>query len=108
MVGRKNVYICQTCRYAAVTVHRDDGVAPFMIPCISRTSCKGLAQSTFYQVHTDLEPIGEWYYPAKEELAGKDEATKQHVKNGGLLLRPIQTSAEKKKLGQAVRASLLK
>lgn len=88
MIGRVNVYICGTCRFATVTIHRDDGVTPFMIPC-QHANCGKPSYSTFYRAPTQLAPTHEWYVPGVEETAALGSATKEHVAKGGLLLRPI-------------------
>lgn len=107
-VGRTNVYICEKCRYAGVTIDRDPGVTPVIIGCLSRKKCDGRAYSTMYRAPTNLEPVAEWYRPSDEEIAGKSQSVKDHVSRGGLLLRLIQTSDERKMLDEAVSASLLK
>ena len=101
---RINVYRCQYGCHT-VTVDVDDGVTPFMIQCRSRSTperpikakylgeegfCKGTAESSFYPrgpkpLHIG-EPKWEWYKPTTPEVMSNAEF--EHVKQGGLLLRP--------------------
>lgn len=90
MVGRVNVYLCETCRFATVTIHKDTGTTPFMISC-TKPGCGQSAFSTFYGAVTTLAPTHEWYVPDVEETATLKPEVKQHVAMGGLLLRPIIT-----------------
>lgn len=87
--GKKNVYTCQECGDAFVTIDRDEGTTPFLTAC--RRGCKALAQSSFYRVDQSLTPAFEWYRPKPEEVAALSPASRQHVEIGGLLLRPLHT-----------------
>jgi hypothetical protein len=99
-----NVYVCQF-NCLTVTVDVDEGVTPFMIQCRSRSTkgrpiekklldehgfCVGTAQSSFYPTGPKPSRIGdpkwEWYIPETNKGLSVGEA--EHVKKGGLLLRP--------------------
>lgn len=95
MVGRVNVYLCETCRFATVTVHRDHGVTPFIIPC-QHQGCGKRSYSTLYRAPTHLAPTHEWYLPITSEIATLDPMTRAHVEKGGLLLRPIDATTAPK------------
>jgi len=106
---RENVYRCEYgCN--TVTVDVDRGVTPFMIKCksVSRPGrplmpsltgpdgeCVGTAHSSFYPgaprpPHLPA-PTHEWFRPS--ELAGLSDDDADHVRRGGLLLRP-RTAAD--------------
>lgn len=101
---RINVYVCEY-NCLTVTVDVDEGVTPFMIKCRRRSTkerplnpaltgadgeCKGTARSSFYPKGPKPRHIGdpthEWYKP--DSLHGLSAAEIQHVRQGGLLLRP--------------------
>jgi len=87
-VGRKNIYVCDTCRGHIVTVDRDKGVTPFAILCRATKGCGGLMQSSMYRVFDQRIRAGfEWYEPTETELVTESPATRAHVARGGLLLR---------------------
>lgn len=91
--GQINVYTCISCGRKAVTVDREEGVTPFTITC---PFCeKSEAQSHFYRVPQDLDPMYEWYKPDEAELGdlmsfeeGRD-VYDNHIKRGGLVMRKI-------------------
>lgn len=97
-----NVYVCEGCGYRHVTINKDTGVTPFLIGCRnpnspvvapstssirSSTGCGHLARSSMYRVDQSLAAEFEWYGPNKQERAGLDPQSLQHVESGGLLLR---------------------
>jgi len=102
---RMNVYVCEYgCHNVTVDVAK--GVTPFMIKC-ERTAdkdrpldpkkskdgvCVGTANSCMYPQslpHGAPYPVPkhEWYRPDLEEFMGLSDPEKDHVKQGGLLLR---------------------
>ena len=89
MKGRKNIYTCETCGGHVVTVDRDEGVTPFAIQCRSAPiGCPGTMYSSMYRVFDQrMRASWEWYRPSAVEVLSDGE--RQHVKNGGLLLRRV-------------------
>jgi hypothetical protein len=93
--GKENVYTCSRCGGFTVTVDVAEGVTPFMIGCRASGKsgdCSGDAYSAFYPkkpwpVHVPTTPAWEWYRPGRGEVRRLDRASREHVKNGGLLLR---------------------
>ena len=96
--NRINAYVCDGgrarvlpglpqpgCGYFIITIDRDFGVTPFMVGC---GNCGGMAYSKMYRVAVDIAPTHEWYRP--NSLDGIDEGTHEHIRGGGLLLRPIE------------------
>ena len=103
---RMNLYICE---YGChnVTVDVDKGVTPFMIPCQFKGrperpadpkklgkdgKCVGLAKSCMYPKVIDSRydypvPTHEWYRPCLSEYVNLSNEEKEHVRNGGLLMR---------------------
>lgn len=106
---RINGYTCQKCKITIYTIDRDEGVTPFMIPCLSnikklsslvhyphnrRRNCNGDMYSHFYNVAPKNVPTFEWFKPNPNQrnLLGikiYNEVMKDHFKNGGLDLRKI-------------------
>jgi hypothetical protein len=98
--GKKNIYTCGECAGVIVTVDRDEGVTPFMLGCRATEGCGKMMQSSFYMVNQDLEPTHEWFRPEDleaylvEEVDERDRvAMRDHIEQGGLVLRKIETSA---------------
>ena len=85
---RKNLYTCDTCHGEVVTIDIDKGVTPFMISCRATPACKGFMTSSFYNCDPARAAQFEFYRP--ETLEGFGLQTQEHVKKGGLLLRPAQ------------------
>jgi hypothetical protein len=86
----RNAYICQECYKVTLTVHVNDGVTPMFINC---PSCKNICTSFGYRLppplmasfNGKLLPTHEWYKP--ESMQGLTEGEKQHIEQGGVLLR---------------------
>jgi hypothetical protein len=99
--GKTNVYVCDL-NHRTVTIDRVEGVTPFIIACpvCKKYLCKDhqFAQSMMYRVSQALIPTHEFYKPTAEELEKlKAEYSthayynlRQHVDQGGLLLREIK------------------
>lgn len=86
---RTNVYICDKCRHAMVTIDVDEGTTPMFTRC-EVEGCNGTAGSTMYRAVTLLSPTVEWYRPDEKELASLSPGTQDHVKRGGLIRRSIK------------------
>ncbi len=97
--GKLNIYTCEMCKGTLVTIDRDEGVTPFLTAC-REPGCKdakgrpSLAQSSMYRVSQHLFPSHEWYRPNAIERARLSPGTRDHVDNGGLILREIKTAQE--------------
>lgn len=89
----KNLYRCQACGEAIVTINRVEGTTPFTLGCRATEGCTGRMTSSFYRLPPDApEPTWEWYRPGANKLRRlkrRDPATADHVERGGLLLRKI-------------------
>jgi hypothetical protein len=105
---RVNIYTCDKCGNQTITVHADEGIAPVLIGC---DKCKnGDSQSHFYNVPQNLKAKYEWFKPLtdaeiKEQIKWEAktfhnsipdepiefcfENTKEYIRLGVLLLRPI-------------------
>jgi hypothetical protein len=84
---RKNLYTCDTCGGEVVTIDTDKGVTPFMISCRATPGCEGFMNSSFYRCDPSRVAQFEWYRP--ETLKGFGKETIEHLRKGGLLLRPV-------------------
>ena len=87
-----NRYVCRACGNLTITKDVDPGTSPFMIGC-TKPSCTGDALSGFYQTGQDRDKWDfEWYRP--EDILAylrdnpKDE---DHIVNGGLILREVES-----------------
>jgi hypothetical protein len=88
---RKNRYYCETCKKSIITMDRDEGVTPMMLPCMRTSGCPGPMVSRFYQVEDVWpEPTYVWRKPTAKELKKMSPAMKEHVAMGGLEIYPIQ------------------
>jgi hypothetical protein len=85
---RTNIYTCDKCRGEVVTKDIDPGVTPFMISCRFKQGCKGTMTSNFYQCSQNLPYSFEFYRP--ETIDSFDPETIEHLRKGGLLLRPAK------------------
>lgn len=83
-----NVYRCETCGNEMVTVNRHRGVTAFVIRC-RVDGCGGYGTSSMYRNSQQLKPTLEWYRPEGDELPTLDDALREHVSRGGLLLRDL-------------------
>lgn len=82
--GQVNVYLCTRCRRATATVNLADGVTPMFVPC---PRCGGVAGSEMYDLRrcANVTCTHAWLRPT-----GADEATRDHLLRGGLLLVPLR------------------
>ncbi len=84
--GKKNIYVCESCKGHIVTVDRDAGVTPFLIRCEASAGCGGRMKSSLYRVFDQsMRASHEWYRPAAPQVLTGN--TLDHVMHGGLLLR---------------------
>jgi len=104
-IEKRNAYICQKCRHLTLTVHIDEGMTPAFIAC-EKPLCDGMAVSFFYRIPPPLQftgpqgslaPSKEWYRPSKIEMNMLAPRSREHIENGGLLLRD-RTQAEALKI----------
>lgn len=86
--GKTNVYACQSCDRKIVTLDKDQGTTPFAIRCKEMGGCDdGMMYSSFYAVDQTLGPIHYvWFKP--DNLDGYSDAMLEHIRKGGLDLRP--------------------
>jgi len=87
-IGKKNRYSCIACKNKTITIDVDEGVTPFMIECFT-DGCDKFATSAMYMCPQDLPATHEWYAPDRKERRRLRGGEKEHVEQGGLLLRPI-------------------
>ena len=98
-VGKVNVYTCPS-GHETVTIDANEGVTPFMTRCRD-LACTEMAESGFYRVDQTRRPTHEWLKPDK--LDGLSDETIEHIRKGGLILRPIRHET-REKFGFGVRA----
>lgn len=90
MKGRLNVYVCENCKKWVFTYDRDDGATPFMIECRATPLCSGIMQSQFYPISIPPHVVPEYEWYKAKIKKHMDEATKDHIRNGGLMLRKLE------------------
>lgn len=85
---RKNLYQCERDpSHLIVTVDLEPGVTPFSIGC-DRCKEEGRTasmKSGMYIVHPLTVATHEWYRP--DSMEGQSPWTREHLENGGLILR---------------------
>lgn len=91
-MSKINAYICRD-GHRTVTVDLVEGVTPMMIRCKQRHEdgkhdCTERAMSVWYRCDQSLTPEYEWYKPTNLKKLSPDE--REHVKQGGLMLRKIK------------------
>lgn len=97
--GRFNVWVCESCHQAFLCYDRHPGTTPFTVAHQTldpETSCQGITVSTFYngdRARDALVELGapshEWYRPSATALRHESRAARDHVLQGGLLVRPV-------------------
>jgi len=83
--GKKNIYRCEKCKRAIVTIDIDEGVTPFMIDCRATPGCNGFMRSNFYDCPPDFEATFEWFKPKITLFYGPE--MREHFRKGGLDIR---------------------
>jgi hypothetical protein len=78
------------CGRSTVTRDIDDGTTPAILMC----DCGGDQVSAWYACDQALTPSAEWYRPNAAQLTRLPRGIRQHVKDGGLVLRAIDTGAD--------------
>lgn len=65
-----------------------------LLACRATKDCTGTMRSAMYPKNLALsfKPTYEWYTPSKRALRRESAATREHVRQGGLLIRPITKS----------------
>lgn len=102
---RLNAWRCEVCDFPFVAFDRHPGTTPMMVSHHAfepDTDCTGLCASVFYrrqgveraaidlgQGGQQIQPSHEWYRPSAVELRSETAAVKDHVRQGGLLVRPV-------------------
>jgi hypothetical protein len=92
--GKVNNYVCRECRGRIVTVNRVQGTTPFLVLCDAKPGCKGMMQSVLYRCDQSERPTHEWFRPTLKEAKRQGLDMLQHVKMGGLDIRPVSAPAE--------------
>ena len=88
-----NCYTCPECGGRTVTIDVDDGTTPFLLRCKATPGCEGMAESGLYRPPPDCgPPQWEWYKPGPEETRRLPRPMREHVQQGGLLLRAHQAA----------------
>lgn len=95
--GAINPYQCNTCRIVVVTIHADKGTTPMFMGCKATEGCDGSMSSCGYPPISKMPPdymadkkVFEWYRPEAGPLGlfHTDQIVDEHIRRGGLLLRP--------------------
>lgn len=82
--GRDNAYVCDRCRGVIFTRDMEEGVTPFMLPCLADVACIGLMASKMYRVPAGVVPHYQWRKPTAEEYARMTVSSRRHIDQGGL------------------------
>lgn len=87
-----NEYRCPLCGWKAITKTLEDGVTPMFIRCEGKRCDRNTlpaAASMMYRVNQAQQPTHEWYRPDAKELEGSTDGVREHVSQGGLMLRKL-------------------
>ncbi len=91
LTGARNLYQCDACGGVIVTVHKHHGVTPMFLACRATPDCRGSMASCMYLPFPELlQPTHEWYTPDADELKTFSAGMRQHVEQGGVVLRKIE------------------
>ena len=93
MSAKINLYRCEQCLGAIVTIDRDEGTTPAFLMCRATPGCEGTMLSAWYQCDQTIRPEWEWFRP-KNNLSKLSISVREHVERGGLLLRRIPPNAD--------------
>lgn len=92
-LDRRNIYVCEKCGEHIVTLDIDEGVTPmFLLGCLATKGCDGFKMvSQMYpkRLAFKYKPSHVWY--ARKIKRNMDEGLKDHLRRGGLDIRPITT-----------------
>lgn len=102
MEEKKNAYMCSKCGELTVTIERVKGVTPMFLGCRASgdelRSCLGTASNMMYRLPEQIagiEPKWEWYKPDEIFIENNlSEEMREHVSQGGLLLKKIEPKIE--------------
>lgn len=102
---RLNAWRCEVCDLPFIAFDRHPGTTPMLVAHQTldpESDCHGSCVSVFYnregiwraaidlgQGGQQIQPSHEWYRPSVTELRRSSAATKAHVVQGGLLVRPV-------------------
>lgn len=89
---KRNSYQCTICQGIIFTEEKDEGVTPFMLPCLATSECDGEMHSAFHRLPEQaarVRPHYEWRKPTPEEYAVMGPNMKTHIDNGGLEIYPM-------------------
>ncbi len=93
----KNIYKCDKCGRQVVTIDLVMGTTPFMVPCsvFGDGGCSvGMAVSQLYPLEAQEQVAAfEWYKPEAGEMLRQSPQMREHIRKGGLLLRPVQPAS---------------
>jgi ssDNA-binding Zn-finger/Zn-ribbon topoisomerase 1 len=103
--GQVNGWYCPTCGQVTYGIHLHHGVTPMFLGCRATPDCTGVAASLMYPWSRRLSEADdrlpawlgrpgtgvtlEWYMPDDQELLELEPQALDHVRNGGLLMRPL-------------------
>lgn len=93
--GTRNAYKCEACGGLIITQDIEEGVTPFLLPCVATSGCMGMMKSACYRGPLGgpdaipLRPHYVWRKPTPKEYAKLSKQMKHHVDQGGLDIYPL-------------------
>lgn len=113
--GKKNLYVCESCEGVIATIDVHDGTTPAFLGCRATDGCTGMMQSQWYppepwadrftahlgkiveagkvesrDLDVEIPDVTfEWYRPNPRETKKLKGEVRDHVAQGGLLLREV-------------------
>lgn len=83
--GTYDKYECGDCSAVQWTTYKDKGVTPYTIKC----QCGGMMRHTQTYAQKPNAHVKHWVRPSYQEYCYLSDAMKEHVRNGGLILKTL-------------------
>lgn len=93
--NRINAYVCYNL-HSTITVQLDDGSIPAILKCQTE-GCNMPSRSMLGMVNQKFPPTHEWFKPSDIVVETLSPPDRNHVMNGGLMLRPILSNPGEEK-----------
>lgn len=86
MEGNKDKFKCHECGFSVITIERDDGITPYVLPCLNK-GCDSVMLSKFGKKAVVLgkSPDYELRFPTEDEYEKMSGKFREKVDNGYLL-----------------------
>ncbi len=85
--GVYNGYVCEKCGYITATLYKEKGVTPFIIQCekCGKAAIHKITSINEPPADPNISEVKNWVRPTFDQLMKMNQATIDHVLNGGLV-----------------------